>query len=86
MQPQEPIIEATDTRFDAPEQQAERNENAGRVREAIAALAEGSRVILSLHYTGGLTLREVASAMNLAEGTVKSRLNSALNQLRGILQ
>jgi len=86
MQPQEPIIEATDTRLSTPEQQAERNESAARVREAIAGLAEGSREILTLHYTGGLTLREVASAMNLAEGTVKSRLNSALNQLRGILQ
>jgi RNA polymerase sigma-70 factor, ECF subfamily len=35
-----------------------------------------------LHYTGGLSLREIAKALGISVGTVKSRLNSGLEQLR----
>jgi RNA polymerase sigma-70 factor (ECF subfamily) len=85
MQPQEPVIEAADSRHDSPDALAERKENAARIQAAIARVPESAREILTLHYTSGMTLREVAAAMNIAEGTVKSRLNSALNQLRGML-
>jgi RNA polymerase sigma-70 factor, ECF subfamily len=85
MQAQEPVMEAADTRHGSPDSLAERNENAARIQAAIAKVPQSAREILTLHYTAGMTLREVASAMNIAEGTVKSRLNSALNQLRGLL-
>jgi len=40
------------------------------------------RVVVALHYGGGLTLAETAGVLAIPEGTVKSRLNSALVNLR----
>ena len=41
--------------------------------------------IIVLHYTGGLSLRETAQAVGVSVGTVKSRLNTCLTQLRRCL-
>lgn len=52
------------------------------------ALVEGlkpkSREVIILHYYESLTLPEVASMLEIPLGTCKSRLNTALNQLRRI--
>jgi RNA polymerase sigma-70 factor (ECF subfamily) len=40
------------------------------------------REIISLKYYSGYTLREISEILNIPEGTVKSRLNRALNILR----
>jgi RNA polymerase sigma-70 factor (ECF subfamily) len=65
-----------------PDVQAEVTEDACRVNSAIAALSGDIREVILLHYNGGLTLRETADAMGINEGTVKSRLNTALKELR----
>ena len=49
---------------------------------AVAELPEGLREVVVLHYTGGLTLRQVAKATGLPPGTIKSRLNAGLERLR----
>ncbi len=38
------------------------------------------------NYVGGLTLGQTEAAMELSPGTVKSRLNAALNKLRCVLE
>ena len=78
----EAFIDAADKRHGTPPQHAVQSEEASRVQAAIAELTEPLREVVVLHYTGGLTLRETAEAMQISHGTVKSRLGAALNQLR----
>jgi RNA polymerase sigma-70 factor (ECF subfamily) len=61
---------------------AQRSERAQRIGESVAALSPILREVVVLHYTGGLTLRQVAAATGTSIGTVKSRLNAGLEQLR----
>jgi RNA polymerase sigma-70 factor (ECF subfamily) len=82
----EPLIEPADTRGGAPDSQAEQSESSRRVAAAIETLSPPVRQVVVLHYTGGLTLRQTATAMGLSVGTVKSRLNTALEALRSNLQ
>jgi RNA polymerase sigma-70 factor (ECF subfamily) len=71
-----------DWRLTSPQQAAERGEDAGRVQAAVAALPEALRETAVLHYSGGLTISQMAVAMGVPAGTAKSRLNAALTQLR----
>jgi len=48
----------------------------------IESLQTELREIISLKYYSGYTLNEISSILNIPEGTVKSRLNKALNILR----
>ncbi|MBD0338659.1 MAG: sigma-70 family RNA polymerase sigma factor [Thermoleophilia bacterium] len=52
------------------------------VADAVSALAEGKRLVVVLHYWLDLPLEEVAGALGLPVGTVASRLNRALGELR----
>ncbi len=61
---------------------AERAELAQLINEAVAGLSPLLREVIVLHYTGGLSLRQVAAATGASIGTVKSRLNAGLEQLR----
>jgi RNA polymerase sigma-70 factor (ECF subfamily) len=61
---------------------AERAERAALLNEAVAGLSPPLHEVVVLHYTGGLSLRQVAAAMGVSIGTVKSRLNAGLEQLR----
>ena len=60
----------------------ERREQRGIVADAVEELSPATRSVVALHYTGGLSIREIASALGISAGTVKSRLNSGLEQLR----
>lgn len=51
------------------------------VLEAVAALPEPLRSTLDLVYRQGLKQREAASRLGIPVGTVKSRINTALNRL-----
>jgi len=57
-------------------------EQCALVQDAVAELSSATRAVIALHYTGGLSLREIAKALGISVGTVKSRLNSGLEQLR----
>ncbi|MDR2924339.1 MAG: RNA polymerase sigma factor [Treponema sp.] len=50
--------------------------------QMIKSLKPELREIISLKYYSGYTLNEISSILNVPEGTVKSRLNRALNLLR----
>ena len=53
-----------------------------RLPDLLADVSSGSRAVLILHYLQGLTLEEVAAALDLPAGTVKSRVAYGLSVLR----
>jgi RNA polymerase sigma-70 factor, ECF subfamily len=55
------------------------------VRAAIKQLPHEQQVMLSLFYTGGLCLRDIAEALSLPVGTVKSRLHYARSRLKEVI-
>ncbi len=61
---------------------AEKKEASEYLQDAINQLSEPLRQVIVLHYTTGLTLKETAKVLEISQGTVKSRLNSALLKLR----
>ncbi len=56
-----------------------------RLHNAVDRLESGLRETVALHYFQELSLREVGSVLGLPTGTVKSRLNRALESLRRVL-
>jgi RNA polymerase sigma-70 factor (ECF subfamily) len=61
---------------------AEHRERCLVLERAVAGLSPALREVVILHYTGGLSLRQVARTLGLSVGTVKSRLSAGLEQLR----
>ncbi len=68
-----------------PEEMAVRQDTRQLLREAIASLEEGQRLVVMLRYFADLSLAEIAGILACPEGTVKSRLHRALSQLRAQL-
>jgi RNA polymerase sigma-70 factor (ECF subfamily) len=56
------------------------------VRSALAALPEEQRRVLTLAYFQGYTQREIAAALDLPLGTVKTRIRLAMKKLRELLR
>jgi RNA polymerase sigma-70 factor (ECF subfamily) len=69
----------------SPSNQLVREELRRRVQAALAMLAERDREILVLRYLEQLSIKEVAAALEITEGAVKSRHLRALERLRGLL-
>jgi len=65
-----------------PQEQLERRERAGTVQNALLKLSFDHRAILLLREVEGLSCRQLADALGIAEGTVKSRLSRAREELR----
>ena len=56
------------------------------IREAMARLGADQRAILSLRYLEDMSTREIAAVLAVPEGTVKSRLHAARNELKHFLE
>ncbi|HEU4672777.1 MAG TPA: RNA polymerase sigma factor [Candidatus Limnocylindrales bacterium] len=69
-----------------PAERAERQELRRIVRDGIAALPPKHQAVVALYYLQGLSLQETAEALDIALGTVKSRLHYALRGLRAHLE
>ena len=70
----------------SPEEQVIALDEQSRLNDALQALEEDQRQILILRAVNGLSYTEIAEALQLKEGTVKSRLARARDQLRKKLQ
>ena len=66
-------------------EQVARRETAQRVQDALLRLSFDHRSILVLREVEGLRCEEIATALGVPEGTVKSRLARAREQLRRLL-
>ena len=62
------------------------SDDVGRLREAMSAMPDEQRAILSLHYLDAMGLAEIASVLGVPLGTVKSRLHHARNKLKQTLE
>jgi RNA polymerase sigma-70 factor (ECF subfamily) len=71
-----------DTHQAAPADQAAANEDVERVREAIGALRQEEQEVFLLRQNGDLTYEEIAGALQIPVGTVKTRMRMALAHLR----
>jgi RNA polymerase sigma-70 factor (ECF subfamily) len=65
-----------------PDSLASAREDAERLLEQIVLLSPRVRTVILLHFIEELTLREVAAALEISIGTVKSRLAAGLAKLR----
>jgi RNA polymerase sigma factor (sigma-70 family) len=78
MAPQAVVSDSADDDVELPEARRE-------VQAALATLSRVEREVLDLAYWGGLTQSEIATALGIPSGTVKSRTFSALARLREAL-
>jgi RNA polymerase sigma factor (sigma-70 family) len=60
---------------------ADRFADAAEVHGALCRLPEHERTVLELAYFGGLTHREIAARLDVAQGTVKSRASRGTRRL-----
>jgi len=65
----------------APDEALASSEVAAAVRGALADLPEAYRTIVVLRHYENLKFREIAEVLDLPEGTVKTRMTEALNEL-----
>jgi RNA polymerase sigma-70 factor (ECF subfamily) len=56
-------------------------ENHQMLREALSSLSPEQREVIVLRYYSDLTVPEIAAAISIPEGTVKSRISRALDKL-----
>ncbi|MCW5935336.1 MAG: sigma-70 family RNA polymerase sigma factor [Fimbriimonadia bacterium] len=89
--PEVPLEDEWMTGIDLPDPEHEAIQNViwSNVENALESLDEKHRTIIVLHELQGLTYGEIAGAMELPVGTVKSRLHYAMRALRerlGVLE
>jgi RNA polymerase sigma-70 factor (ECF subfamily) len=73
-----------------PEEQPDRlmilGERRDDIFQAVDALGEKHRMVVVLRYYAGLSNEEIARALNIPSGTVRSRLHIARHRLRAMLE
>jgi RNA polymerase sigma-70 factor (ECF subfamily) len=68
---------------EAPEQDPVQERKASdELQSLLGRLPDQSRIVLTLHYLEGLPIAEIARVLSIPEGTVKSRLHVARNELK----
>lgn len=70
---------------DDPAERAARSEAASSVSAALSALPEPQREVVVLSVWGGLSQSEIAAALDVPLGTVKTRQRTALHRLRKLV-
>jgi RNA polymerase sigma factor (sigma-70 family) len=69
----------------SPEQKLAESELRSCVSEAIEALKPKTRSVITLHYAHGLTLRKIASMLDMSEWQVQESRRKAIGELRSRL-
>lgn len=73
-------------RYMLPEQQMHFKSDKELLLYYISKLPENQSSILMMQYFGNMSLHEIADALDLSEGTVKSRIHYAKDTLRGYIE
>ena len=72
--------------FGDPQEQLWAQERIHALRECCATLDDKRRVVVYLHYGADLSVTEIAAALQLPPGTVKSRLHKARQTLKNEME
>ena len=80
------VKRAIDEGLARPEEDARGEDEATRLRAGLARLGPDSRAILSMHYLGQLSVNQIATALDVPVGTVKSRLYHAREDLKAAFE
>lgn len=75
-----------DAEVDPPDPAASGSEQAAELRRAMAALPPEQRAAIALFYVEGFSVGEIAEALRIPDGTVKTRLFHARRTLRRQLE
>lgn len=78
-------VDLENVRARDPYQETYRREIASKVQSGLRRLSEKHRFVVQKHDLEGFTIREIAEMLNVAEGTVKSRLFYGREELRKTL-
>lgn len=70
----------------SPDEAAAANERAARMQAAVASLGVKHRAVFLMAHQEGLSYVEIARALRIPVGTVKSRMNKAVNTLMAVLE
>jgi RNA polymerase sigma-70 factor (ECF subfamily) len=69
-----------------PDRVLDRGERRNEILEAIQSLGDKHRLVVILRYYGGLSNEEIARTLDIPSGTVRSRLFTARQRLKGVLE
>lgn len=70
---------------DQPDRMLARGEQRDEILDAIDSLGEKHRMVVVLRYYAGLSNEEIAKALKIPSGTVRSRLHTARQRLKTLL-
>ncbi len=76
---------AVSSHYAGPEEEVEYNEQLALVSEAVSKLRTEEREVFLLRQNAQMTYEEIASALDVPTGTVKTRMRLALSRLRTAL-
>lgn len=79
-------VGATEDHPEQLEDQEIRSIETRRLLQAVELLVPEQRIVVELAYFLRVPYKEIAEVLEIPVGTVKSRLNSALGQLRGLME
>jgi RNA polymerase sigma-70 factor (ECF subfamily) len=65
-----------------PDEQVVRIEERQQLRRAVSRLPEPERVVVLAYYLGDMSVAEISRALDMPEGTVKTRLHRGRQALR----
>ncbi len=69
-------------RIESPDDFPAQAESDTGITELLDKLSAAKKAVLSLYYFEELTIPEISLALNIPQGTVKSRLHKARNELK----
>lgn len=78
-------VESAQDRVAATSEQANDDDDTGRIRRAVLTLPQTQREILLLCFHNGLTHEQAASVLGIPAGTLKTRLRASYAALRQLL-
>ena len=81
----EVAMASTPERSNQDHDQYDRALDAELIADALATLSDNHRAVIVLSYYQGLSTKEIADRLDIAEGTVKSRLHYGIAKLRAAL-
>jgi len=70
----------------APDEAAVARERAERMQQALASLSVKHRAVFLMAHQEGLSYAEIARALRIPTGTVKSRMNKAVRELLAVME